>query len=146
MTKPGPKPPTPDRVARILVDAEELGDKRAAQKHHCSTRSIEYYRATLASDPTIVGLCEQYKRALQADWLRLAKEVRRKVLRNLESTLPDSNARTLAGIFKIVHEGILAEGVLNEPDAEHGPDPEPSVEPPVEGEIDVAAPKGRGLN
>jgi hypothetical protein len=134
MSKPGRKSPSPERLARILIDAEELGDERAGSKHHVSARTVRHYRDFYGNDDKVVELCHQYKKALQADWLVRAKEVRRKTLRHLDATLPEATPRELAGIFKIVHEGILAHEVIEQVPHDHnGTDPEPGFEPPLGG-------------
>ena len=111
--KRGPKVDR-ERVARILVDASELGDALAAKRHNVSVRTVESYRAKYASDPNVAELCGTLKKAVVEDWLAAAKGTRRKLLKRVDA-LADStdDLRTVAGALKIVHDAVLADELLN---------------------------------
>ena len=115
----GPTPPSPERVARILVDAEELGDVRSAERHHISARSVENYRAKYSKLPRVVELCGQLRKQLvDADWYEEAREVRRKLLARVlaMSEGPEATLRDVQGALKIVHDCIVSRELLGESD------------------------------
>lgn len=114
MAKPGPKI-APDRVARILVDASELGDEAAAAKHNVSAKTIGRYREKYADDPIVSDLVRALKESVVADWLTSAKAARARLLSKVEVlALGSDDLRTVAGALKIVHDAVLAEELLND--------------------------------
>ncbi len=114
MAKPGPKI-APDRVARILVDAGELGDEAAAAKHNVSAKTIGRYREKYADDPIVSGLVQRLKESVVADWLTSAKAARSRLLSKVEAlALGSDDLRQVAGALKIVHDAVLAEELLSD--------------------------------
>jgi hypothetical protein len=67
MTKPGPKL-DPERVARILVDADLLGTDAAAARHKIHVRTVIRYRVLAERDRNLSDLVTRLKRSIGADW------------------------------------------------------------------------------
>lgn len=114
MAKPGPRV-TADKVARILVDADELGDEGAARKHNVSVRTIERYRAKHANVSGVSESVAAIKEVIAADWLEGAREARRELLGRVMTLARETDSlRDAAGALKIVHDAVLAEEMLRD--------------------------------
>lgn len=57
-----------ERAARVLADAAEFGDAKAAEKWKITTRTVENYRARLRSDPVLSGSFARIEREETRDW------------------------------------------------------------------------------
>jgi len=55
-----------ERAARILVDAAEMGDRKAAEKWKVSQRTVENHRARLRTNPELAALFGQFAKTAQA--------------------------------------------------------------------------------
>jgi len=134
--KPGPKI-TPDRVARLLVDASELGDEAAAAKHNVSAKTIGRYREKYADDPVVSDLVRALKESVVADWLTSAKGARARLLSKVEAlAMASDDLRQVAGALKIVHDAVLAEELLSnggQPDDRAGVGGAPNSRGPLSG-------------
>lgn len=58
-----------DRAAAILVDAAYKGDEAAAQEWGVSVRSVERYRARLATDPKLAVTVAEKRALAERDWI-----------------------------------------------------------------------------
>lgn len=136
MAKPGPKP-APDRIARILVDASELGDDAAAAKHNVSAKTVSRYREKYADDPAVSDLVHALKESVVADWLTSAKGARARLLSKVEAlAMMSDDLRQVAGALKIVHDAVLAEELLSnggQPDDRAGMGGAPNPRGPLPG-------------
>jgi hypothetical protein len=109
MAKPGPKI-DPEKVARILVDAADLGDRAAARRHDVSVRSVQNYREKYRDDPIVAELCAQLQKTLREDWLGSARETRRKLLALVwDRAVESKSVWQVAGAFKILDDSIRTE-------------------------------------
>ena len=58
----------PDVVARIVVDAAEIGDARTAARHGVSERTVKRYRSRSRNEPELTRLVEKKVRAVELGW------------------------------------------------------------------------------
>lgn len=116
-------PPSANKIARILVDADELGDEGAARKHGVSVRSVQRYRAKhaplsrdLSPDLSgVAGTVAALKETIIVDWLEGAREARRELLGRVMTLARETDSlRDAAGALKIVHDAVLAEEMLRD--------------------------------
>lgn len=113
----------PHLAARVLVDAQVMGDKKAAKKHHVTTRSIERYRVRMQSDATLHEMVA--KKTERADeGLRPARIAfqhdavlfMQKVVARGEELLPRASAKQfgeIAAAVKDVSEAVRNIGELD---------------------------------
>lgn len=105
-----------ERAAIILVDAFALGDATAAAKWKISKRTVERYRARMATDTQLSALVAEKKKAAEADWSASRVRFLRKAIAKLE-TLVDmatpEQIREVAGAIKIVGELEVVSSTLD---------------------------------
>lgn len=107
---PGPTPPTADRIARVLLDAEEHGDAEAARLHRMGERTVRLWRARYAARPDVAGLCREMRARITAGWIDAARDLRLVALRRLETLVQKKGARLrdVAGAMTAVHQLVLS--------------------------------------
>lgn len=118
-----------DKIAIILLDAQDLGDAAAGEKHKITRRSISRYRKRHGEVPEVKAKLAAAKQQLAEGWLNEARETRRQMLARVQrgselvqarmeqsDTAKDAadGLRALNGAFKIVDDAIRAEELLNE--------------------------------
>jgi hypothetical protein len=109
MAKPGPKI-DPEKAARILVDAADLGDRAAARRHDVSIRTVQNYREKYRGDPIVAELCAELQKTLREDWLGSARETRRKLLALVWDRAVESKSLwQVAGAYKVLDDSIRTE-------------------------------------
>lgn len=118
MTRPGPTIDR-DRIAEVLVTAAYQGDKAAAQRFEITTRTVENYRARLATDPALSDLFARKRKLVEADWsAELPSAIRASVafLARAAATAdpadPDA-IHSVAGALKILSETAAAKRILD---------------------------------
>lgn len=114
--KPGPKPPRPDKIARILIDAEEFTDAIAAKRHSVGERTVRLYRSAYADDPIVAELCRSLRERLKTGWIDKIRTARSvgvdavvEKLIDPESTLRDRTIalrelRETAHAYELLHD------------------------------------------
>lgn len=105
-----------ERVAVIVVDAFALGDATAAAKWKISKRTVERYRARMATDRELSRLVTEKKKAVEADWSAARIRFLRRSIAKLEELVDKAGAdqiREVAGAIKIVGELEVVSGTLN---------------------------------
>ena len=122
--KPGPKPPRPDKIAQILVDAELYGDAYAAERAGLTTRTVERYRAAYATDPIVSGLVGEKLTRLTTGWedtlLAAQKELTVLVLQGARS--PEASLRDRTDALRRLSELRMSKILLGPDDNERGDD------------------------
>lgn len=101
-------------VARVLVDANALGDEAAARKHGVSVRSVERYRARMREDPELAGLVATKNREAEAGWHAARSKTLRTIMRRLEELAKDEkDIDKLSRAAKAVGDIDVASSALN---------------------------------
>ncbi len=143
-------------AARVLVDAQVMGDEKAAKKHKVGLRSVERYRTRMQKDPELHTLVAKKTAKVDED-LRPAREAfqrdavafMQKVVARGEALLPKCNAEQfgeVAAAVKDVSEAVrnigeldLAARILGVGNGDRGADPQapeaggPSPKPSADG-------------
>lgn len=145
-------------AARVLVDAQVLGDAKAAKKHTVTTRSIERYRVRMQKDPKLHTLVAKKTAKVDED-LRPTREAfqrdavafMQRVIARGEQLLPKCNAEQfgeVAAAVKDVSEAVrnigeldLAARILGVGNGDRGPDP---TAPEAGGPAGDEGPAGEG--
>jgi hypothetical protein len=122
--KPGPKPPRPEKVAQILVDAELYGDAYAAERAGLTTRTVERYRAAYATDPIVSGLVDEKLTRLTTGWEKQLRAVQKEltllVLEGARSR--DASLRDRTDALRRVSELGISKQLLGPDDDERADD------------------------
>lgn len=131
----GPKPPEPEQVARVLVDAEALGDSEAARQHGLSRNTVAGWRAKYGQDENVEQHCATLRRAISKTWLRRAKEVRRIAVDRLAELIQNSaELSEVTDALKALHEVVTSHEVLRGPSKRSDPKrPASSTQSPTNG-------------
>lgn len=118
--KPGPKPPRPEHVARILVDAEHFGERYAAKRHRLSERTVFNYRRRYANDTVVAELCTRFRNAAATGWIDQARAARRRltqlVLEAAES--PEATLREKTDALRRLSELLLSNEIISDTDGD----------------------------
>lgn len=107
------RPAPPERIARALIDAESLGDKRAGIKHGVHAKTIYNWR--VKTDDAVRAEMARLRAATRDGWIDEAKAVRRKALERIGELLNDArNLTSAVNAARRVHEIILSDEILRE--------------------------------
>lgn len=127
---------TPERVARVLLDAELFGDRAAGRRHGVHYNTIGAWRRDRLEDATVVAEMNRLRVLLAAGWIDSARDLRARLIERV-GTLAAKSKRLdrVTDALRTVHEVIAAHEILNDPG---GGDAEPEGadrrEDPGEGE------------
>ncbi|MFA5053414.1 MAG: hypothetical protein WC565_05110 [Parcubacteria group bacterium] len=109
--KPAPPALDRERLARIIVDALDMGDKLAAENAGVCVRSVERYRSKMAEDPELAALVAEKRKSANAiseeAWHKTRVRFLRSAVAKLEELVADAKPtqiRLVAGAIKIVGE------------------------------------------
>lgn len=128
------KPPTVDRVARVLLDAEFHGDREAARRHGVHYNTVKNWRVEWGDAPGVVAEMKALRAELRAGWLTRAKDVRLKLLDRIEELAATSkNLTAVTNALRRTHEVVLSDEIVHDDDQPHVPD-QPARARPPEGE------------
>ena len=120
----GPKAPSADRVARILVDADLHGDAYAAEEHGISERTVMRYRQRFSEDRTVAGFVTEIRTRLTTGWeeqlLAAQKELTVLVLKGARS--PEASLRDRTDALRRLSELRMSKMLLGPDDDERGDD------------------------
>lgn len=106
-----------DRALRILLDAFDLGDRKAAEHWKVSERTIRNYRERLAGDPELAGAFQQKRAELERDWRQARRRALRSGITRLEQLIQEAGVKQLrdvAGAVKILGDLEVVAGVLDD--------------------------------
>lgn len=109
------KPPTTERVARALVDADLLGDRAAARAHGVHPNTIKNWRRDFARSADVAAEVKRLREAASADWIEKARSLRSKLIDRI-GVLADTNPsiRATTEALRRVHEVIVSHEILDE--------------------------------
>lgn len=115
--KSGPAPPSPALVARVLVDADTLGDRYAAKRHKVSTKTIERWRLQYDRDPDVSELVARLRAQVNAGWIDKARAARARLIESVVEAAesPKATLRERTDALRRVHEVVMSHEVLNDP-------------------------------
>jgi hypothetical protein len=131
-----------DRALRVLVDAFDLGDATACQRHGISVRTLERYRVRLKGDPQLSEAVAQKKEELERDWRQARRRALRSGITKLEQLIQVAEVKQLrdvAGAVKILGDLEVVAGVLDD-EQQSGANPEGSKPSPPQGNPPGTAP------
>lgn len=118
-------PPTPDRVARALCDAEVFGDKRAAAKAGIHHRTIEEWRKRYVDDAAVLAAKDRVRAELAAGWIDEARSARRSLIdRVVVLASTSKKLGEVTNALRRVNEVVMAHEIIEGGDVEP-PEPEP---------------------
>jgi primosomal protein N' len=108
----------PERIARMLIDAQHLGDRAAAKKHNVSTKTIQRYRKLAAVDSemsTAVSTVVAAEKKANAETWRADLQAARKTLldRVVHLASQSDNLYHVTGALKIATDAENAERVFD---------------------------------
>jgi hypothetical protein len=115
MARPLPKTLDHDLMARIITDAEILGNERAAKKHGCSVRTVERYRGAYRAEPSVAEKVAAKRKSIDDDWRNEAVAFLKAATEKLGTLVAQAGPeqiREVAGAIKIVGELTVAKDVL----------------------------------
>lgn len=113
------KPPTTERVARALLDAEVFGDKSAARRHGVHANTIKNWRRDFSRSAEVTAEVKRLRAAVSADWIERARDLRAKLIDRI-GTLAETNPsmRATTEALRRVHEVIVSHEILaDDPEA-----------------------------
>lgn len=129
------KPPTVDRVARVLLDAEALGDKAAARRHGVHFKTVSNWRRDWGDAPSVVAEMGRLRAEVRAGWIDEARDARRRLIdRVTELAAKSKSLRAVTDALRRTNEMVMAHEIVHDGDDQpHGPD-QPARARPPEGE------------
>ena len=141
-SKPPAYTPSTERVARILIDAEVLGDQLAARKHRIHYRTVENYRRQYRDAPLVDAEMKALRAEIREGWIDEARDGLRELLQLTLAAArrPKAKLRDRTDAFRRVHEAIAVFDVLN--DAERDDDGGGGA--PPEAAVQGEGPEGGG--
>ena len=121
-SKPSPHAPSTERVARALIDAEVLGDKRAAARHKVHHRTIEDWRKKYRDAPLVEAAMKALYREVREGWIDEFRDARRKILYRVIELADDPDAKlpAVTDALRRVSDIIAVDDVLNDADGDDG--------------------------
>jgi transposase len=121
------KPPTPEQVARVLLDAQTFGDKAAAKRHGIHYKTVSNWRARYFGDPEVEQATRKLRAEITKGWIDEARDTRRFLVhRTKELAGKSKRLDRVTNALRRIHEVVLSHEILNDPDdaddQHHGPD------------------------
>ena len=128
------KQPHVDRIARALLDAEFLGDKRAAQKHGIHPNTIKNWRGEEPMPATREAM-ERLREEVSRGWIDEGRALRRQLIDRIAVLASASdNLPAVTDALRRVHEVVLSHEIVTDPDAEPADPDQPEDQGEAEGE------------
>lgn len=111
--RPGPKPPPPERAARVLVDADTFGECAAARRHGVSRFTLRNWRRRFGADSNFQQLRTALRAQVAASWLDEARAARQRTVRRLGVVAESSQClRAVTVALQRINELITVHEVL----------------------------------
>lgn len=140
-----------ERAAKVLVDAEAMGDVQAAEKWKVDERTVRNYRRRLEVDPEFSAAFLEKQREAERAWHLIRNRFLRDVTEHLRTLCLSAKAKQIADVrqaIKDIGELDLAREALGVGSGDHQPRPPPpsasEPKPPqVNGSGDHRAVEGR---
>lgn len=108
-----------DKAAKIVLDAEMMGDEAASKKWSVSERSIQRYRKKLGSSPELARVVESKKALQDAAWAHQIPEAIEACIKYIREAAEacdrsDPNAvHAIAGAAKVLSEIKMTREVID---------------------------------
>lgn len=103
-----------DFRVRILCDALTFGDRATVKRHGISVRTLQRYRAKMATDPAMACAVAEKAKALDAAWLETGKRARLRFIARMEELAEtETDLHKVSGAFKLLSDAMLASEILN---------------------------------
>lgn len=129
-----------DRAAKILVDAEAMGDKKAAEKWEVDERTVRNHRRRLQSVPELASAFNEKSAEAERVWHLVRNRFLRDVTEHLRNLCLKADASQIGDVrqaIKDIGELELAREALGVGVRDHQPRPTASEAPSGEtGEAD----------
>lgn len=133
--------PTPERVARALLDAEVFGDKRAAVRAGVHHRTIENWRKDWGESDSVRAAKDRLRSQLAAGWIDEARAARRALVDRVVQLAVDSEDLTaVTNAMRRVNEVVMAHEIIE--GDETPPDDETGLDDAERDDADQPAPPG----
>lgn len=131
----------PERMAAVVLDAELLGNCRAAKEHRVSDDTVRAYRKRILGCPEALDILRAKKKDIEARWRTARVNFLLRAVARLDELLPQLKAdqvRDIVGAVKILGElhttqQVLTDDLTNERDASRPPSP-PAAPPATDGD------------
>lgn len=105
----------PELIARALLDADQFGDKVAAERYGVHRNTIANWRLAAPAAPLVSSEMERLREEVRAGWIDRAKEVRLKAIERVGELLGEArNLTSAVNAARRIHEIILSDEILNE--------------------------------
>lgn len=102
-------------IARVLIDAEFLGDKRAAEEHDIHHRTVENWRAAYRYDAEVIAEVNRLRRIISENWIDRAKQTRGELVNRVRELARTSrNLTAVTNGLRRVHEVVLSHEIVND--------------------------------
>lgn len=119
------KPPSPEHVARVLLDAQTFGDKAAAERHGVHYKTVSNWRLRYLGDPEVERETKRLREEISKRWIEEARDARRVVIaRTVYLAKRSKRLDRVTNALRRIHEVVLSHEILNDPDDDqhHGAD------------------------
>lgn len=131
-----------DKVRQVVIDAEHLGDAKAAKKHGISVRTVIRYRNRVRGDAALSQAVIDEKTAMQAVWRDQLVTAREKLLARAVTLAGTSkNLFHVSGALKIVNDAANADQVIEMLGGGGGERGSDGAEPDRPGQATAEAPR-----
>ena len=92
----------PDVVARIVVDAAEIGDARTAARHGVSERTVKRYRSRSRIEPELSRLVEKKVRAVELGWHAARNALLRSGMAKLQTLIDNATQEQMGEVVAAI--------------------------------------------
>lgn len=111
----GAKPPHPQQVARVLLDAETFTDTLAARRAGLSTKTVQRWRNQFGADPEVSRIVQLLRERLATGWTDKVRAARNVAVDSVLEKLidPESTLRDRTVALRELRETAHAYELLN---------------------------------
>ena len=104
-----------DKLKQVVIDAEHLGDAKAAKKHRISVRTVIRYRNRVRDDTSLSGAVIAEKAAMMDTWRDQLVAARQRLLTRVVTLAGTSdNLFHVSGALKIVADAANADEIAEQ--------------------------------
>jgi hypothetical protein len=102
----------------VLATAMAVGDKEAAKRHNCATRTIRHWRKRIETDADLAADCRSKKELAEIDWAEQLPGAIRGCIDYLKRAAESSEitpdmVHSVAGALKILNDTAVSRRVLD---------------------------------
>lgn len=138
------KAPAPERVARVMLDAEVFGELRAAAKHHIHHSTLARWRYRYGETPEVVAALASFRERVGEEWVDEANTALRGGIDRMRELMRKSKSLgAVTEATRRLFEMSAAYRILEPPDAQRDRAHQPTTARAPEGDGGAAEePKG----